>query len=110
MAINFAAANMAGYNNPNVQIITHDYDNPATPTYDEIKQTLARGVIPIMIASVFNDLLVFHLSLVTDTLCEFTCAQFGTTSESAPLVIQSIQILKNSGTPAYHAATVTPSA
>ena len=52
MGINFAAANMAGYNNPKIEIVNVEMDEngaPITPiTFDNISKILARGVFPIL--------------------------------------------------------------
>lgn len=52
MGINFAAANMAGYNNPEIEIVPLMLDsgdaptNP--PTYETVDKILQRGVVPFL--------------------------------------------------------------
>ena len=53
MAINFAAANMAGYNNPQIEIVTLKLGpdgKPAgtIPTYETIHDIFRRGAIPFL--------------------------------------------------------------
>ncbi|MGM9827329.1 MAG: hypothetical protein ACI30O_03955 [Muribaculaceae bacterium] len=55
MAINFEAANMAGYNNPKIEIVTLLLDakgrpeNP--PTYETMSKIIRRGVVPFLIVT-----------------------------------------------------------
>ena len=52
MAINFAAANMAGYNNPQIEIVTlamnkeGGFTNP--PTYETLDKIMRRGAFPLL--------------------------------------------------------------
>ena len=52
MSINFAAANMAGYNNPAIEIVTLVMDKKGNfinpPTYEIISKILGRGAIPFL--------------------------------------------------------------
>ena len=52
MAINFEAANMAGYNNPKIEVFTaHANENleiVSAPTKSDILQCLNRGCIPLI--------------------------------------------------------------
>ena len=54
MAINFEAANMAGYNNPQIEVfkMVINPDNDTTisaPSKTEIKSSINRGSIPLML-------------------------------------------------------------
>ena len=54
MAINFEAANMAGYNNPKIEVfkavVNPDTDAiTSAPSKTEIKSCLNRGAIPLML-------------------------------------------------------------
>ena len=56
MAINFEAANMAGYNNPKIEVFTAVMDpetNAITsaPRKTEVVNCLSRGVIPLILLS-----------------------------------------------------------
>ena len=53
MAINFAAANMAGYNNPEIEIVTLKLGADSKPvgtipTYETIHDIFRRGAIPFL--------------------------------------------------------------
>lgn len=52
MAINFEAANMAGYNNPKIEVFeataNTDLEITAAPKQSEIVNSLARGCIPFI--------------------------------------------------------------
>ena len=49
MNINFAAANMAGYNNPEIEIVTFLLgDTEPRTTYETISKILKRGAIPFL--------------------------------------------------------------
>ena len=52
MAINFAAANMAGYNNPQIEVfeatVNANLEFMAAPKKSEIVNSLARGCIPFI--------------------------------------------------------------
>ena len=53
MAINFEAANMAGYNNPAIEIVTLKISPSSepvgtVPTYEAIHDILRRGIIPVL--------------------------------------------------------------
>ena len=52
MATNFEAANMAGYNNPKIEIVTFLLnaagDTETRPTYETISKILKRGTIPFL--------------------------------------------------------------
>ena len=59
MAINFEAANMAGYNNPRIEVfravVNPDDDTIiSAPSKTEIKNSLNRGAIPLMLQT-FSD-------------------------------------------------------
>ena len=56
MAINFEAANMAGYNNPKIEVfktVVNSADETiiSAPSKTEIKSCLNRGAIPIMLVT-----------------------------------------------------------
>ena len=66
MAINFEAANMAGYNNPKIEVF-EAVANPANytvisaPSKTEIKKSLNRGTIPLMLLTDPNGTAVYVL-------------------------------------------------
>ena len=68
MAINFEAANMAGYNNPKIEVFTAVVD-PETqtvtsaPSKTKIKSCLNRGAIPLMLLTYPDGSIVYVLWL-----------------------------------------------
>ena len=71
MAINFEAANMAGYNNPKIEVFKALVNPPdetiiSAPSKTEIKSSLNRGAIPLMLLTDPNgsSVYVMWLSLV----------------------------------------------
>ena len=76
MAINFAAANMAGYNNPNIEVfeaVTNEaLEIVSAPKKSEIYNSLRRGCIPFILLNadlgneVMHFLFQFSLSDKTD--------------------------------------------
>ena len=67
MAINFEAANMAGYNNPRIEVFkAHANENlevTKAPTKSEIYDSLNRGCIPFILLSFTSEGTTQHLLL-----------------------------------------------
>ena len=66
MAINFEAANMAGYNNPKIEVfkavVNPDNDTIiSAPSKTEIKSCLNRGAIPLMLLTYPDGSIVYVL-------------------------------------------------
>ena len=64
MAINFEAANMAGYNNPRIEVFTaHANENleiDSAPTKSDILQCLNRGCVPFIYLTINDEGLSQH--------------------------------------------------
>ena len=73
MAINFAAANMAGYNNPQIEVFAaHANKNleiESAPTKSDILQCLNRGCIPFIQLTANIEGMTHHF------MCAFVAAQ-----------------------------------
>ena len=68
MAINFEAANMAGYNNPKIEVfkavVNPDNDTIiSAPSKTEIKSCMNRGAIPLMLLTYPDGSAVYVLRL-----------------------------------------------
>ena len=112
MAINFAAANMAGYNNPEVKIISMVLGSGgvpiSTPSYDDISNICKSGELPVLYLSDHN-----HINTYILPLCEFkfykqtawmftfrAIIQSGTIETSPPMVVSVY--FKEGETPIIH--------
>ena len=73
MSINFEAANMAGYNNPKIEVFTaHVNENlkiDSAPIKSDILQCLNRGCIPFILLTLNVEGMTHHL------LCAFVAAR-----------------------------------
>ena len=69
MAINFEAANMAGYNNPKIEVFTAHADETlkivSAPKKSEIVSSITRGCIPFILLIAESDGIAHHV------LCRF---------------------------------------
>ena len=87
MAINFEAANMAGYNNPEIEIVTlltgteGNFTNP--PTYEIISKILRRGAIPFLAMTDSQRAMYYTLPLsyYSSGLITFSCITQSSTSQ-----------------------------
>ena len=109
MAINFAAANMAGYNNPEVQIINLGSAD-INLTYGELARLIASGVIPILCIGTPDTPQLHYLSLITNDRIEFVSLGFTSTAETAELAVLSVQFVNGASEPVWHQVTVAPPA
>ena len=77
MDINFAAANMQGYNNPKIEIINVFVDaesNITGVTYNDIVKILSRGVFPIISLHLDPSITYFlPLEAIDTGTITFTC-------------------------------------
>ena len=76
MAINFAAANMAGYNNPELQVIPVTFDNETNIpdiTYNDVVKLLSNNVVPTLLinAGDFGRILLYLSGLPLQEKIEF---------------------------------------
>lgn len=76
MAINFEAANMAGYNNPELQVITVTFNaETGTPdiTYNDVVKLLSNNVVPTLMinAGDFGRILLYLSGLTLQETIEF---------------------------------------
>ena len=107
MAINFAAANMAGYNNPQIEVVTLVMDKKGnfikTPTYEIISKILGRGAIPFLAVTNAPRSVCSVLPLsYYDTEQGFM--QFSQCTQNAPadqntMLFLSVRFRSGSGTP-----------
>lgn len=109
MAINFAAANMAGYNNPEVQIINVG-TNDIELTHSYLARLVASGVIPILCIGAPDTPQILYLSLITNDRIEFVGFGFVSTAETAELAVTSVQYVNGAAEPVWHQVTVAPPA
>ena len=107
MSINFEAANMAGYNNPEIQIINVG-TSEIRITHGDIARLISSGVIPILCMGTPNYPQLFYLSLITNDRIEFVNFCFTSTAENAELTVTSVQFVNGATKPVYHTVRVAP--
>ena len=108
MAINFEAANMAGYNNPEIEIVNLVTDNEGNvinpPTYEIISKILRRGVIPFLAVTDASRIMYYALSLsyCSSSLITFSCiTQSSTTQGSMLAEFISVKFTPDSDSPIF---------
>ena len=76
MAINFAAANMAGYNNPHISVLTINLDNDMnvlnSPSYHDVYSILSGGGVPIINGILRGNLSAAYLCAVYEHEIHFS--------------------------------------
>ena len=103
MAINFEAANMAGYNNPKIEVFKVALDATGTkvneaPSFATISNTLKSGFLPVLyatLATTGNSVAVPFTAINSEGNYLFSCV-FQVSTTPAPVMI-SIMYLKNAG-------------
>ena len=109
MDINFAAANMAGYNNPEIEIVTLIVDNesgafPNPPTYEIISKILRRGAIPFLAITDAPRAMYYALpiSYYSGGLITFSCiTQSSTTQGNMRAEFISVKFTPDADSPIF---------
>lgn len=104
MSINFAAANMAGYNNPEVYMLRVTVNFATgnvleTPSFTTISNILKSGFLPVLYVNfedIGNSLIVPFTSINSNGDYEFSCALSTTVVTPSPVLFY-IAYLKDTG-------------
>ena len=115
MAINFEAANMAGYNNPQIEIVTLATDNEGNytnpPTYEILSKILRRGAVPFLaiIDAARTMYYVLPLSYYSSGLITFSCITQSSTSQGSRIAeFISVKFVPDTGSPIFTRFPVNP--
>ena len=101
MAINFEAANMAGYNNPKIEVFkaaVSDDQKVTAPNKSILINCINRGSIPIIMLGTNSAGYILHLNSWEDSI-EGTALDFSTLSGASALPEIALQYYANSDTP-----------
>lgn len=119
MAINFEAANMAGYNNPKIEVFEAVYpDEGATliefPRKSVILDCIKRGAVPILVATdaARTEMYILYLGTIASTINEKYLLSFSNTSKPTatdPPIIVTVHYEFDSETPTITFEPVTVS-
>ena len=106
--INFEAANMAGYNNPEIEIVTLVADNKTgfinPPTYEIMSKILRRGAIPFLAMTDASRTMYYGLPLsyYSGGLITFSCITQSNTSQGDNLAeIICVKFTPDAGSPIF---------
>ena len=118
MAINFEAANMAGYNNPKIEVFEAIYPAEGStlidfPSKSVILDCIKRGAVPVLVATDTNrtEMYILYLCILASSADGYTIS-FSTSAKPTPTdppVIISIfydRVDSNAPTIAFDAAGV----
>ena len=115
MDINFAAANMAGYNNPQIEIVTLLTDNEGNftnpPTYEIISKILRRGAIPFLAITDASSTMYYALPLsyYSSGLITFSCITQSSTSQGNMIAeFVSVKFTPDAGSPIFTRMPINP--
>ena len=109
MAINFEAANMAGYNNPQIEVFTAIYPAEGStlidfPSKSVILDCIKRGCVPVLMATNTNhtEIYILYLSIIASSAEEYlisfsTCSK--PSSADPPIIISVYYDFNDSAAP-----------
>lgn len=118
MAINFAAANMAGYNNPQIEVFEVIYPPEGStlidfPRKSVILDCIKRGTVPVLMATNTDrtEIYILYLSTLASTAEKYLIAFSSCSKPSSadPPIIVTVYYELDSETPAITFEPVTVS-